>query len=200
MTLRPCDASTTSRGIGTASPCEIDEELLHDAEHLATIRSSDGDMSNDPLPLPQDGKGAFGGDSGKGVFDRTRDFITRFVAVTAHGAIAIALWIMMCHAIDAFDCVGYLMIVSAEKGTGKTRLLEVLRLLVPRPWLIGRAPAITMALKLDRERVTLLLDETDAAHREPSAMQARAPRASNALESRRCSTAFGSARLGASWS
>jgi hypothetical protein len=137
--------------------------LLRHADHLATIRPSDGDMSNESLPLPEDGKGISAGDSGKDVFDRTRDFITRFVAVTVHEAIAIALWIMMCHAIGAFDCVGYLMIVSAEKGTGKTRLLEVLRLLVPRPWLIGRAPAITMALTLDRERVTLLLDETDAA-------------------------------------
>ena len=53
-------------------------------------------------------------------------------------ATAVTLWVMMTHAIDAFDCVPYLMISSAEKQSGKTRLLEVLEVVVARPWLTGR--------------------------------------------------------------
>lgn len=101
--------------------------------------------------------------SAEKVFAQTRSFIRRFVSVSDHEAIAIALWVMMTHAIDAFVCVAYLAITSPEKGTGKTRLLEVLRSLVARPWLTGRTPAITMALKLNSGCITLLLDETDSA-------------------------------------
>ena len=57
----------------------------------------------------------------------------------------------------------YLAVSSAEKRSGKTRLLEVLELLVARPWLTGRVTAAVLARKVDAERPTLLLDEGDAA-------------------------------------
>ncbi len=75
----------------------------------------------------------------------------------------IALWIIHTHLINAFDVTPYLNINSAEKQSGKTRLLEVLKVTVANPWLTGRASAAVLVRKVDAERPTLLLDESDAA-------------------------------------
>jgi len=90
-------------------------------------------------------------------------FLRRFVVVTDDQAVAIALWAMHTHALDAFDCTPYLQITSATKRSGKTRLLEVLEPLVARPWLTGRTSAAALVRKVDAESPSLLLDETDAA-------------------------------------
>ena len=57
----------------------------------------------------------------------------------------------------------YLAITSAEKQSGKTRLLEVLHLLVLKPWFTGRVTAAVLVRKIEAEAPALLLDETDAA-------------------------------------
>src|SRR5262249_19248500 len=47
---------------------------------------------------------------------------------------AVVLWIAHAHALEAFDVTPYLNVRSAEKRSGKTRLLETLTELVPSPW------------------------------------------------------------------
>lgn len=96
------------------------------------------------------------------LFECVREMVVRFVSLGDYEAIVIALWIMMTHVIEAFDCVPYLWIHSAEKQCGKTRLLEVLDLLVARSWLTGRTTPAVLARKINAEHPTLLLDESDA--------------------------------------
>src|SRR5688500_11001259 len=68
------------------------------------------------------------------LLDEVEQFLTRFVAFPSLEAqAAVALWILHCHAIDAFESTPRLAALSPEKGSGKTRLLEVLALLVPDP-------------------------------------------------------------------
>jgi hypothetical protein len=95
--------------------------------------------------------------------DELAGFVRRFVVMSPAQADAIALWITHTHCFDAAEQTPYLAISSAEKRSGKTRLLEVLELLVARPWLTGRVTAAVLARKVDAERPTLLLDESDAA-------------------------------------
>ena len=57
----------------------------------------------------------------------------------------------------------YLAITSSEKQSGKTRFLEVLELLVYKPWMTGRVTAACLTRKIDAERPRLLLDESDTA-------------------------------------
>lgn len=90
-------------------------------------------------------------------------WVRRYVVVTDHQAVVIALWTAHTHAIDAADCTPYLQITSATKRAGKTRLLEVLEPIVARPWSTGRTSAAALVRKVDAERPTLLLDESDAA-------------------------------------
>src|SRR5215211_4627957 len=101
--------------------------------------------------------------SGAEILDRLVAFIRRFVALIDEQADMAALWVIHTHAIDAADCTPYLHINSAEKRSGKTRLLEVLAPLVARPWFTGRVSAAVLVRKTANEQPTLLLDESDAA-------------------------------------
>ena len=90
-------------------------------------------------------------------------FIRRFVVLSDAQVTVLALFVMETHIFDHFDCAPYVHITSAEKQCGKTRLLEVLELLVARPWLTGKVSAAALVRKIERDHPTLLLDETDAA-------------------------------------
>ncbi len=99
---------------------------------------------------------------GRVLFD-VDGFIRRYVVLTDDQVVAADLWTAHTHAIQAFDCTPYLQVTSATKRAGKTRLLETLEPLVARPWLTGRMSAAVLIRKVDAERPTLLLDESDAA-------------------------------------
>jgi hypothetical protein len=83
-----------------------------------------------------------------------RSFLLRFVVLSDCQADACSLWVLHTHAIDAADCTPYLNIRSAEKQSGKTRLLEVLECLVARSW---RASYTTTAASCDPSIQTLRL-------------------------------------------
>ena len=89
-------------------------------------------------------------------------FLRRYVVLTEHQQRALTLWISHTYAIDAADCTPYIILRSAEKRSGKTLLLEVLSLLVPRAWLTGRVTPAVLVRKISGVSPTLLLDETDA--------------------------------------
>ena len=106
------------------------------------------------------------------IFDKVRlstlladvqTYIRRYVVLTDVQAVAVTLWVLHTHVIEACDCTPYLQVSSATARAGKTRLLEVSELLVARPWLTGRTSAAALVRKVDAESPTLLLDESDAA-------------------------------------
>jgi hypothetical protein len=101
--------------------------------------------------------------AGGAVLDRVFAFIRRFVAMSDSQARLAALWIIHTYVFAAADATPYLAITSVEKQSGKTRLLEVLEMLVANPWLTGRVTAALLPRKIDVESPTLLLDESDAA-------------------------------------
>ena len=89
--------------------------------------------------------------------------LRRFVVMTPAQARVVALWVLHTHLVDAAEATPYLAVTSAEKRSGKTRLLEVLELLVRAPWFTGRTTAAVLPRKIDADKPTLLLDESDAA-------------------------------------
>jgi hypothetical protein len=97
------------------------------------------------------------------VLDLVAEYISSFVVLDQVQRDELALFVMHSHAIDAADATPYQAINSAEKESGKTQLLETLELVVARPWLTGRVTAAVLARKVDAEKPTLLLDESDAA-------------------------------------
>jgi 5S rRNA maturation endonuclease (ribonuclease M5) len=101
--------------------------------------------------------------TGAEILNSMMGFIRPFVSMSEAQAQVVVLWIAHTHAVDAADCTPYLNPNSAEKQSGKTRLLEVCEPLVSNPWLTGRVTAATLTRKIDDKHPTLLLDESDAA-------------------------------------
>lgn len=100
---------------------------------------------------------------GSTVLDEVFGYIGRFVSLSESQARVVALWVCHTYAFSAAIATPYLAITSAEKQSGKTRLLEVLDTLVLNPWLTGKVTAAVLIRKVDAEHPTLLLDESDAA-------------------------------------
>ena len=101
--------------------------------------------------------------NGVEVLNQTVKFIRQFVVLSDAQTVAIALWVAHTHAIDSAYITPYLNIQSAEKQCGKSLLLEVLELLVAKPWCTGRVSAAALVRQIDAIKPTLLLDESDAA-------------------------------------
>jgi Protein of unknown function (DUF3631) len=96
------------------------------------------------------------------LLDDVRSFVRRFVVLDDDQANTITLWVAHTHVFDAFDCTPYLAITSAEKRSGKTRLLEVLELLVREPLqTVNMSDAVLFRVVAERSP-SLLMDEVDA--------------------------------------
>jgi hypothetical protein len=67
------------------------------------------------------------------LLDDVAVFVRSYVVVSPEQLTALALWVTHAHAIEAADVTPYLAVTSPAMRSGKTRLLEVLELLVPRP-------------------------------------------------------------------
>lgn len=96
------------------------------------------------------------------LLDEVRAFVLRFVVLDDAQADAVALWVAHTHVFDAFGCTPYLAVTSAEKRSGKTRLLEVLELLVRKPLQTANISDAALFRVIDKRKPTLLMDEVDA--------------------------------------
>lgn len=85
-----------------------------------------------------------------------------YVVMSSTQANTVALWIAHTHALDAFETTPFLAVNSPEKRCGKTRLLDVLELVVARPWRTIMPSEAVLFRKIQAVAPTLMLDETDA--------------------------------------
>jgi hypothetical protein len=100
---------------------------------------------------------------GADLLDDVEAFLGRFVAFPSEAArVAVTLWVAHTHAVLSFDSSPRLAALSPEPGSGKTRTLEILELLVPRPMFVLNASTAVTFRAVDKEQPTLLLDEVDA--------------------------------------
>jgi len=89
------------------------------------------------------------------------NLVTQYVFLTGDQCLAICLWVLHTHAVEAAETTPYLHITSAEKRSGKTRLLEVLEGLVHNPLMTVNISDAAL-FRMLAQRPTLLLDEVDA--------------------------------------
>ena len=102
------------------------------------------------------------------VADAIADFVERFVDLPGPDELAaFVVWLIHAHAIDYQDCTPRLALLSPEPGSGKTRALEVLELLVPNPYpMFDSSPAALFRLLgqgAESGLPTVLFDEVDNA-------------------------------------
>ena len=100
--------------------------------------------------------------NGAELLDTVHTFIKRFVAFPSPACIdTVTLWAAHAHMVEHFYTTPRLAMLSPEPESGKTRVLEILDLLTPRPMLIFSPSVAAIFRKLAQEQITLLFDEVD---------------------------------------
>src|SRR5262245_37878523 len=100
---------------------------------------------------------------GAALLDDVRGVFRRYVDMTNEQNAIVSLWAVHAHLIPVLQFTPYLSITSAERESGKSRVLDVLSYLVPKPWKTERTSAAALVRKTASEQPTLLLDEADTA-------------------------------------
>jgi len=96
------------------------------------------------------------------LLDDVAGLLGRFVAFPSDDALtAVTLWAAHTHLISAWENTARLALLSPEPGSGKTRVLEVLELLCPRPMHVLNASPAAIFRTIEKAAPTLLLDECD---------------------------------------
>ena len=145
-----------------ADACGSDWQV---ADDLLSLRATLRDFlakPREPRRQPEPPSGPI--PNGADVLDAIEAFIRTYVALPSeHAFVAVALWAAHTHAVDAAESTPRLAFLSPEPECGKTRALEVLELLVPRPMLaVNATPAALFRKVGDTERrPTVLFDEID---------------------------------------
>ncbi len=98
---------------------------------------------------------------GEELLDELAHTFSRFLALPGHGAEALALWTVFAHAHDAAQMSPRLALVSATMRCGKTRALQLLGALVPRPLHVANLTAASLFRGIETFAPTLLVDEAD---------------------------------------
>ncbi len=89
-------------------------------------------------------------------------FVREYVALTDAQYRVAALWVAHCHAIEATTTTSYLHITSPVPESGKTRFLEVIEQLVPKPLWFGGSISVASVFRAVHELgPVLLVDEAD---------------------------------------
>ena len=98
------------------------------------------------------------------LLDQIEKFLGRFIAYpSGHARVAHVLWIVHTHLMDCWNSTPRLAFQSAERGSGKTRALEITGLLVPNPVQSVNCTPAYLSRKIGDEagRPTILYDEID---------------------------------------
>jgi hypothetical protein len=97
------------------------------------------------------------------ILDNVGQLLERFVVLPNSEAVAaLQLFVLHTWAIEAAHATPYIVAVSPEKQSGKTKLLETLGLLVREPWRTASCTEAALFRKIEQSTPTLLLDEIDA--------------------------------------
>jgi Protein of unknown function (DUF3631) len=96
------------------------------------------------------------------LLDALEVFVRRFVVLSDAQSTAIVLWIVHSHAFEAAETTPYLAVTSGMKRSGKTRLLEVLELLIREPLPNVNISDAALFRAIGEKEPTLLMDEIDA--------------------------------------
>ncbi|WP_457029447.1 DUF3631 domain-containing protein [Kitasatospora sp. P5_F3] len=117
-----------------------------------------------PKSKPQSNGGP-AAESGALLLDAVEAHHRRFnVFPSEHAYVAVVLWDAHTHLLDCFGATPRLPFLSPEPGSGKTRALEVIETLVPRPMVTTDAShaALFRTVADPDGRPTILFDEVDA--------------------------------------
>ncbi|CCK58957.1 DUF3631 domain-containing protein [Mycobacterium canetti] len=120
-------------------------------------------MTTDQVQLGKAAAQQWAAGAGARLLDDVRASIRRYCVLPGeHELVAVTLWVVLTHLLGEFDYAPRLVIRSAEKRSGKSRLLEILDALVYSPLRAVNATVAYIFRSLTAEPPpTLLFDECD---------------------------------------
>ena len=138
-------------------PCDLldAERRKHDKQES----ESGGTPSHwavDPWPSPVDARR---------LIDAIVSRIKAHIVMNEHSALTAALWVMLAWAHDAAVHSPILMVSSPEAECGKTTLLGLINLMVPRGMIFVEGSAPVIFRMIDKWHPTLIVDEADSIFR-----------------------------------
>jgi Protein of unknown function (DUF3631) len=96
------------------------------------------------------------------VLDRVAATLQRFIHFTTIEQVwAVTLWAAHTHLITNCDVSPRLSVRAPTRGSGKTRLLEIIELLSQNGWLVLNPSAAVIYRSIQRRQPTILFDEAD---------------------------------------
>jgi Protein of unknown function (DUF3631) len=102
-------------------------------------------------------------ENGADLLDDVRAFPRAYVVFPSDAAaVAVTLWAVHTHLVEAFESTPRLALLSPEKQSGKSRTLELLELLCAGAETLSDASASYLFRRIGAGAVTVLLDEADA--------------------------------------
>jgi putative DNA primase/helicase len=138
--------------IGISAPAKLLDAAIH--REKATKTEPELILFKQPEPWPTE---VDGGE----LLDEIVSVIRRYVFLSVPAAHSTALWILHTWVLAAFDISALLAIVSAMKRSGKTTLLEVVSMLVPRSLSASNITAAALFRAIEKFEPVLLIDEAD---------------------------------------
>ena len=100
---------------------------------------------------------------GAGLLDEVAVLLRRFMRFSNEAqVVAVALWVAHTFAYDRFQQSPILAVTSAVMRSGKSRLLDVLELVVHQPWRVVMPSEAVVYRYIAQRHPTVLLDEVDA--------------------------------------
>jgi uncharacterized protein DUF3631 len=116
-------------------------------------------VSAEALP-PLDREKELGTD-GACLLHEIENFVSRFVVLPPDALLPLALWIIGTYIFDAFEAFPYLVLLSPEKGCGKTRTTEVIEQLAANPVRAVSASEAAIFRMIELLAPTLVFDEAE---------------------------------------
>jgi len=98
---------------------------------------------------------------GTALLDEIVEALSRYVVAGDDEIVAIALWVVLAHCVEAVDTLPILALESPTKACGKTRTLEVIAALVPKPLTTSNISMASVFRAVEKWAPTLLIDEAD---------------------------------------
>ncbi len=146
---------------GDAKAIETDLLRIEDALRAELARrqqAKDAESSADGMDDPELWQDLVDGDV---LLHDLLKAIRRFVVLPKHADLAVTLWVVATHALDAWDVFPLLAITSPTKRCGKTTCLDVLSFLLPRPLLASNISPASVYRAIEAWHPCLLVDEAD---------------------------------------
>ncbi|MCA1365829.1 DUF3631 domain-containing protein [Bradyrhizobium sp. BRP14] len=130
-------------GAGQAQQAQAQPSPMGRAVELADV---------EPWPDPVDGLHLLG---------EMKTVIRRYVVLTDDQLRAVILWVLHAHCVGMFFISPRLFISGPTKRCGKSRLLDTIKHLVPRPLATASISMSAMFRAIDQLQPTILIDEVD---------------------------------------